>query len=238
MSERKVVCWDLDETLGNFRRIYHKEIGERPCSLDPENSLQYGLVDALKYLSSTGYEHVVTTATEKPLALKALEKSGIGVYFSHVFGPEVVSSGFGGKQYLDVAKTVGFCEEQAIESMIVIGNAYGDKPVDLDGLVFVEHKQSVLTDAAITTKIFSVLQDLGNGNFNAGYVEMCEAAEKRVRDYGNGFVSESTVYTISPGVELVLKYESNSKNGSVGEDVVPTVTVLRDSSLRVDPVLF
>jgi len=236
MSDKKVICWDLDETLGNFRRIDYELMGKEAPELERPTSLRYGLTDLLSSLSSQGYEHVVTTSGTSDYAKEALQRTGLSSHFKDVFGRDVVSSYGGGKKYRPVADTVGLSYEQAVSDMIVIGDVPGDKPVDLDGLVFIEHRGCVYSDSSVTARILEKLNELGDGNFKKGFERMYQDAQVKTEKFGT-FSFERRTYEIDEGIKVELKYETNTGAVNKGEEVVPTITNIKAEVYKRDPIL-
>jgi len=120
---RRIICWDLDETLGKFR--------------DPQKmSLTKGILPVLDKLRSFGTRQVITTAASRGHAQLVLTSFNIGHYFDALFSFDQIcdpspESGFN-KHYLPVAVYFGISPTQASHDMISIGNHSRDAPADLD----------------------------------------------------------------------------------------------------------
>ena len=93
--------------------------------------------------------------------------AGLLHYFEGVFGREVVE-GYHSKQYRPITEREGFSDEDALQKVVVIGDARGDQPQDL-GLVFVDHKMGYLFDAALASSILTKLLEVGEGDFSRGF---------------------------------------------------------------------
>lgn len=236
MSDKKVICWDLDETLGTFRRIGYELMGKEVPEFERSTSLRYGLTDLLSSLSSQGYKHFVTTSGTSDYANEALRRTGLSSHFKNVFGSDIVSSDGGGKQYRPVADSVGFSDEQAVSNMVVIGDAPGDKPVDLEGLVFVKHQGCVYTDSTVTAVLLEKLNELGAGNFKRGFERMYQDAQVETEDFGS-FSFERRTYEIADGIKVELEYGTNTGAVNVEEKVVPTITIIQSEGYKREPIL-
>lgn len=229
LSNKKVICWDLDETLGSFRRIGYELAGKNIPDLEKPISLRSGITELLSQLSSEGFLHFVTTSGTSDYAKEALRRTGLIGHFQEVFGRDVVSTDdegteyYEGKLYRPVADHIGLSDEQALSNMIVIGDAAGDKPLDLDGLVFVEHRNCHYTDSSVTYRILKKLEELGNGNFKKGFEKMFQDGQLDKKEI-QGYTFERRRYDIGNGVTLELEFRSN-----YGNNVVPTITNIQVS---------
>ena len=235
MLNKKVICWDLDETLGSFKRIGYELARRDIPDFEEPTALRHGIKDLLEKLSSEGYSHFVTTSGTSDYAKEALKRTGLIGYFQEVFGRDVVSAYDGGKKYRPVADNVGLSDEQAVSNMIVIGDAPGDKPVDLDGLVFVEHRGCHHTDSYVTAMILKKLNELGDGDFKKGFEKMHQDAEIEEEKFRT-FTFKRRRYDIGNGVKLKLEYRSNNIAENLGERVVPTITNIQADNYRREPL--
>ncbi len=121
---RRIICWDLDETLGKFR--------------DPKKmSLTKGILPVLDRLKALGFRQVITTAASSGHADFVIKSFSLGHYFEavfsleHIYGDSSQETGLN-KHYLPVAVFFGISPEQASHDMISIGNHQRDAPADLD----------------------------------------------------------------------------------------------------------
>jgi len=120
---RRIICWDLDETLGKFR--------------DPQKmSVTKGIHPVLDKLKALDIKQVITTAASTGHAQFVLTSFNIGHYFEALFSFDHLcdpspESGFN-KHYLPVAVHFGISPTQASHDMISIGNHSRDAPADLD----------------------------------------------------------------------------------------------------------
>ncbi len=243
MSDKKVICWDLDETLGHFRRIGYKLMGQKVPQFEQPISLRYGLTDLLSSLSSKGYQHFVTTSARSGYAEEVLRRTGLAGYFTGVLGKEVIcseefiSDGGFGKLYRPVAKIVGFSDEQAASDMIVIGNAPGDQPADISGLVFIQDRNSVNNDSVVASLILERLNELGKNNFNNGFAEMYRQAKIEQETVGD-YSFERRTYEAGKGIKVNLDYETNSQTATLGKRInISKISGIQAEEYRKKPIL-
>src|SRR3989344_7027171 len=163
----KVLCWDLDDTLGTFDAVAYEKDRSYDLFVKPPIKVVYGMKDLLKTLSSLGYVNFVATNSVRSYAEEALNRAGIREYFSQIFDRFQVRD-FYGKIYGPVLRRVDFSDEDARRNMVIIGNNPTDQPVDIDGIVFIQDDSYVNFDAAITGKLIDELGRCQNGNFNEG----------------------------------------------------------------------
>lgn len=121
---RRIICWDLDETIGKFR--------------DPQKmSLTKGILPVLDKLRTLGFRQVITTAASSGHTDFVLQSFNIGHYFEaifsleHMYGNSSAESGLN-KHYLPVAVHFGISPAEAAHDMLSIGNHSRDAPADLD----------------------------------------------------------------------------------------------------------
>lgn len=226
-KERRVICWDLDETLGSFRKIVMPDDWETPVSL------RYGMADLLKELSDDNYLHFVTTSGSFEYARTVLIRTGLESYFSGVFGDDLIGSRYG-KQYRPVAEKVSFNDGDMVARGIVVGDLGGDQPVDIAGLVFVEVGNMNL-DAVVIKKILSELLDKGNGNFKAGFEMLYSLSQES--NPGKRDFSEK-VYKMDSGIILRLEYRNSPLIDEPGQESIPVVYGIEaDNYIRESKIL-
>lgn len=235
MSSKKVICWDLDETLGSFRRIGYELAGVNVPQFERPVSLKHGIIELLSDLSSQGYLHFVTTAGSFDYANEALKRTGLINQFQKVFGRDDISTEIG-KQYRPVIKNLNLSDEEAVSNVIIIGDSPKDKPIDLDGLVFVEHTYCLYTDSSVTAMILKKLNELGNNNFKRGFEKMYENAKIENEEFG-GYKFEQRKYDINNDIKLEVKYSFNDFFKNNEEKTIPTITNILAETYRRDPIL-
>ena len=79
----------------------------------------------------------------------------------------IYDSGQQGKIYRSVAEQNGLHADTAKAHMVVVGNAIGDRPLDLEGVVFIElDKMSQGSQGSVLEDIIDLLYEKGKGDFN------------------------------------------------------------------------
>lgn len=111
----KVICWDLDGTLGEFSRL--------------SNSwgrfwVRESIPELIDFCAQHRVSQVLTTNATKRYAELALKKSGLAPYFSKIFSQKEVMA-WNGKKYQPVLD----CFPQA--ELLIIGDRIQDKPLDV-----------------------------------------------------------------------------------------------------------
>lgn len=140
------ICWDLDETLGEFR--------------DPERmKLTRGIRPLLEKLQRQGCRHLITTAAAKEHAEWALGVFGLEGYFDRIFDHGEICDAEHQKHYRPVIEHLGLCEQEAHNRVMVIGNSPFDMPADIS-LLFFFHPHSINYDASVTGALLSRLMGL------------------------------------------------------------------------------
>jgi len=119
-----VICWDLDETLGDFRAL---EKGSDAVKI------REGMQGVLEAARQKGIRQVVTTSATRDYAEKGLGILGIREYFDEIFPFEKVA-GYLGKKYKPVLEHYKLTEKEAGEKLIVVGDSIRDRPLDISGL--------------------------------------------------------------------------------------------------------
>lgn len=141
----RYICWDLDETLGHFRPGRKSEFMK-------------GLPALLEELHGRGIRHVITTASPSLYATLALRRTGTGHLFDAVFGCETVCPDNRYKRYGPVAEKLGICRHDAVERMLVVGNADRDSSADLD-LVTILYPDAIKNDASVIGDVLGKLAE-------------------------------------------------------------------------------
>jgi len=158
--DTKVICWDLDDTLGFFRTTY---LG-----------IRRGIRETLQNLSDKGFIQYITSASHEEYIEGAVERAGLTQYFEGLFGPRYLQGEGGlGKRYRPIANRHNFSDEQASSSMIVIGNGgILDAPADIGGVVFIHDPNGPYTPSEVLEQSIHRLLEAGNNDFNAGFVAL------------------------------------------------------------------
>jgi hypothetical protein len=230
----KAICWDLDETLGTFRRVAYEMEGTQAPNWERPISLRYGIKELLHDFSEeAGYVHFVTTSGTVDYASKALRKTGIIKFFRDVFGRETVS-GEWGKHYKPVADVLEFSEEAMRANMIVVGDAPRDQPVDID-MVFLDlGLGGIEMDALVIREILTTVLDKGDGNFKNGFEKLySEAIPMSPHDEPQ---HQHKTYDLGNGIRFELEYR-NQLAHNIGERIVPVITEIQAPDYMREPLL-
>jgi hypothetical protein len=142
-TRHKYICWDMDETLGFFRP-------------GKKSEFMKGLPALLEELQGKGVRHVITTASPLLYAKLALERTSAGHLFDAVFASEVVCSDNRYKRYGPVADRLGISRYDALNRLLVIGNADRDSSADLD-LVTIIYPDAIKNDASVVAAVLGKL---------------------------------------------------------------------------------
>jgi hypothetical protein len=223
----RVICWDLDDTLGTFRKVILPD-WEQPLAL------RYGIKELLHDFSEkSGYVHFVTTSGTVDYASKALRRTGIRKFFRDVFGRETVSRETG-KIYKPVADVLEFSEEAMRANMIAVGDAPGDQPVDID-MVFLDlGSGGIEMDALVIREILTTVLDKGNGHFKNGfeklYLEAIPMSPNEKPEY------QHKTYDLGNGITFELEYRAQ-RGGNLGKRNVPVITWINAPGYEREPII-
>src|SRR3989338_5648359 len=151
--DTKLICWDLDGTLGSFETVMHevfieKEEGEQVKPF-ASVSIRKGLKEILENLSQKGFIHYITSNNPMEYITKALDRSNLRHYFQDIFAYDLSKTEEFGKNYKQVAERHNFSDEDARARMVVIGNHSQDQPADLSGVVFVRDSRGPYTPSEV-----------------------------------------------------------------------------------------
>lgn len=233
----RAICWDLDETVGKFSALRYNLRGEADTEEAREYreqipvGLRYGIRDLLIELSDAGYSHYITTSSNRPYVVAALEHTNLTSHFRRVFTGKEIGSQWG-KLYRPVIEDLGFSDEEAISRMIVVGDAPGDMPTDINGLVFLQMAAGHETDALVIREVLVKLLEEGEGDFAKGFNKMYGKDERVLsldpKSYKSGKSPHKRNYTkidLENGIHLTLEYESNPANQGNESLVMPIVYI-------------
>lgn len=164
----RVICWDLDRTLGVFRPLGRDRPGPRPPG--PEVGLRPHVRETIEALDRAGAIHVLTTASTPEHAERALQRAGVRHRFRRIYtGTDLIPTyGVPTKDYALVARDFGLFGREGSARMIVIGDTL---TIDLpaNGPVFVWERGGANVSARLTLWILATLTAAGGGDFLAGY---------------------------------------------------------------------
>jgi hypothetical protein len=120
MPEAPIVCWDFDETLGYFRPLEFRYLGEETPLGMPPVRLKPGIRDLL--VSMGEFTHVVTTAAIGEYAREVLREHGLLNAFAAVFGREDGVFPADGKDYKVVGAHFGIDDADLCRRLVIVGN--------------------------------------------------------------------------------------------------------------------
>jgi hypothetical protein len=238
MENKKIMCWDMDETLGHFRPLAYEILGEEvPNFLDP-TTLRHGIKQTLETLAQKGFVHYVTTSAPENIARNALTRTGISGSFEDVLGRDLVmgelwvrqdgySSTIGGKNYSEVAQKQGLTPEQASSQMITIGDRQTDRPLDLEGVVFLEQGACYHYDSAIVEQVVDELLRRGAGDIRKGFDSIYRDSSVE-RDVCEEFAIERRKLMIADGLVVEVSY-GNLKGV---QDTFPSIRIVEAEKYR------
>lgn len=222
MTKPKIICWDLDDTLGDFRNIVSAR--SRGKFLSPEDSytLRTDIIKTLNRMIGKQYQHVVTSSAKLEYSQKVLQVVCLDAYFDHVFGRDKVTDGIWGKKYVPAADFYELTESDAYSQMLVIANMASDEPIDL-GIVFVHDQRGLEESALVYETIADVLWTHGEGSFKRGFESFFERGKKlSCLDKDFDFTLVST--TVDDGIAIDMGY----KNSPCTEGLkIPTILNIR-----------
>jgi hypothetical protein len=117
---KPIVCWDFDETLGYFRPLEYRFLGEPAPAGMPGPRLKPGIRELLATLSEV--THVVTTAAIGEYAREVLREQGLLDCFAAVIGREDGVFTGDGKDYQVAGDRFGIGEKDLCRHLVIVGN--------------------------------------------------------------------------------------------------------------------
>lgn len=219
MSERKVICWDLDGTLGQFYSVAVDLglINEPELKRRFPLGIRFGIKPLLESLMLRGFSNVVTTSADLYYAEEALRRTGLNECFEKVYDGNIVHFDFTkDKFYQPVASYYEMSEDEAVRDMLIIGDSPGDRPGDLLNAVFIFDIQAYRHDATRLGVLIDRFLAEGYGSFRQGFDALYKhPLAKKVRNYRD--------LTLTGGLTVCLQYDMNSYfDGDNPEKLLPT----------------
>lgn len=228
----KIICWDLDETLGDFTKVSQEIL----CNLKGEPiprsvqlkkvRLRYGIKEVLKELSKKGYQHVIATSIGMGDVVKeSLKRADITEEFSKIYLRDKTKKYLGrGKSCEDISKDLDLTEEEVYDKMMVVGNSYGDQPIDLEKLVFIYENRACLYDAKTAQEVIMRLNDENSTGFYSAFENLCnsngkvdkkfrELNEVIGRDLNNRKKSPYKIVQLNGNLAISLGYSLQENRG-------------------------
>jgi hypothetical protein len=169
MAEKpKIICWDLDETLGSFRELVSVRSGIRSPHPHDVYVLRKDIIRTLNRMIGKGYKHVVVSSAKLEYSQQVLQTVCLDAYFDKVLGRSKPAEGIWGKKYRPAAEAFALDESTALSNLLVIANQASDEPVDL-GVVFMHDQRGLDTSALEYDEIADALLRNGEGSFKRGF---------------------------------------------------------------------
>lgn len=168
MTKPKVICWDLDETLGFFRNVVSVRNKERYPGPEDSYTLRKDIIKTLNQMTKKGYHHIITSSAKLHYSEGIIAAVCLDAYFAHILGRQDVTDGMWGKKYMPAAELYQFSEDEASSNMLVIANMPGDEPIDI-GVVFLYDERPLEDSAAAYELIADALWTAGKGSFRRGF---------------------------------------------------------------------
>jgi hypothetical protein len=179
-DRRPIVCWDYDETLGYFRPLEFRFLGEEPPPSMPPPRLRPGIRELIASLEE--FTHVVTTAAVREYAKDALHRYGMLELFAAVFGREDGIFPADGKDYGVVGERFGIAEADLSLRLVIVGNdAKRDPDLRYRGLVTIFDDAFLEQPPALTGVVLRRLLAEGEGEFRRGFERLFERADRQGR---------------------------------------------------------
>lgn len=190
MKEAKYICWDLDQTLGNFLPSQAAYNHRSAAAAGHERGLRPGMREFLETSVKNNVYHFITIGGEnKEHAREVLEINSISSYFTAIFAGKDIDAGFG-KRYKPVLDYLGIPAEQAKSDLVVTGDLTSDQPVDLDNVVFIWHPGAFRYPASHFVNVFNMLVSAGEGNIHLGFLNTMLANTHQKIDWNASAVFE------------------------------------------------
>jgi hypothetical protein len=222
MPKSKIICWDLDDTLGSFRNIVSARSGGSFPNPNDSYSLRSDIIKTLNRMINKGCRHVITSSAKLDYTTRVLQAICLDAYFDHVFGRNSVTDGIWGKKYRPASERFQLADEEACTQMLVIANMASDEPVDI-GIVFVHDDRQLDGSALVYEKVVESLWTAGDGDFKKGFTSFYERGRSiACLDKDFNFMLVST--RLCEGVVVDMGY----KNSACTEGLkIPTILNIR-----------
>ena len=205
MTKPRVICWDLDETLGFFRDIV--SVRNKETFPDPDDIyvLRLDILKTLNRFMDKGYRHVVTSSAKLRYTEGIIEAVCLDTYFDCIFGRNDLVEGIWGKKYAPAADFFGIDEIDAGSNMLVIANLASDEPTDLD-IVFLHDERELEASALVYETIAEALWSAGENDFRRGF-EKFYAEGNRATCLDKDFDFTMVSSRVAPGVFVDMGYK-------------------------------
>ena len=177
---RPIVCWDYDETLGYFRPLEFRFLGEEPPPGMPPPRLSPGIRELIASLEE--FTHVVTTAAIREYAKEVLREFELLDLFAEVLGREDGIFPADGKDYAVVGGRFGIGEAELQRRLVIVGNdAKRDPDLRYRQVVTVFDDAFVEQPSAPLGIVLRRLWREGEGEFKRGFDRLLARAGRDKR---------------------------------------------------------
>jgi hypothetical protein len=172
---KPIICWDFDETLGYFRPLEFRFLGEESPPGMPAPRLKPDVRGLI--LSLREFAHVVTTAAVRDYAREVLQEHALLDLFAAVIGREDGMLRGDGKDYGVVGERFGLAEEALSRQLLIVGNdAKRDPEFGFRQIVMVFDDQMLDQPAAPVAAAARNLLTAGEGDIKRGFDRLLERA--------------------------------------------------------------
>ncbi len=207
MAKPKIICWDLDETLGFFRDIVSARSKQEFPDSEDSYVLRTDIIKTLNRMMDDGYRHVVTSSAKLHYTEGIIQAVCLDAYFDYLFGRRDVTDGIWGKKYVPAANFFGLSADEARSNMLTIANLASDEPIDLD-IVFIHDERPLEESASVYETLAEALWTTGEDNFRRGFDTLFETgARTACLDKEFDFTLVST--TAAPGIRVDMGYKNS-----------------------------
>jgi hypothetical protein len=207
LTKPRVICWDLDETLGAFRDVI--SVRNKMEFPDPDDHyvLRTDILKTLNKLMEKGYRHAVTSSAKLHYTEGIIGAVCLDAYFDCILGRKDVTEGIWGKKYAPAAEFFQLNEDEARSNMLTIANLSSDEPTDID-IVFIHDERDLEQSALVYEAIVDKLWTMGEENFKEGFDRFfASGTSATCLDQEFDFTMVST--NVSPGVVVDMGYKNS-----------------------------
>lgn len=221
MSERgpKVICWDMDETLGSFRGRLNSFPSKSLLTL------RSGIRETLQDFSGDGFVQLVTSSGGSSYVDDSLRLTDLKKFFYGIFDARTTKSYdyAWGKTYRPVLEALGLSDEEICDDIIVVGDAVGDQPIDINGLVFIHLGWGPDPDiyhASVIRDVIIYLMSVDKRSFRQAFEKLYKSDVPADR-WGEG-----KLLKLENGIALQLEYKLLNPNRDRTPKTAPVITIL------------
>jgi len=222
MEKPKIICWDLDETLGSFRNLVSVRSGTTSPHPQDAYVLRKDIVRTLNRMLDRGYRHVVISSARLDYSERVLKLTCLDAYFDKIIGRGGAAEGIWGKKYRPAAEAFGLNESGALCNLLIIADQASDEPIDLP-VVFIQDRRGLDVSALEYENVADALWARGEGSFRRGFDFFFESGRKTAcLDQELNFTLVAA--KITPGISADFGYKNSSCTPGLK---IPTIFNLR-----------